>query len=84
MRKLRQYFNQELNRMTLVVMGSEDYLFLKHAKRFTEQQAQAFLVIVKNSGHIVNIERRKTFNDIALEFLLDAQQTVEKLQLKYH
>lgn len=79
LQKLRKYFDQELKRMTLVVMGSEDYLFLKHAKRFTEKQALASLVVIQHSGHIVNIEHRKTFNEIALKFLLDTQKTIEQM-----
>lgn len=67
---LDQYFHKKLQKMTLVVMGKEDHVFYRAAKKFTEKQEKATLVAFEKCGHICNIEQWKKFNQAALQFLL--------------
>lgn len=66
---LRSFFRQVLEKPTLVIMGNEDYVFLKGAKQFLKHQPMASMVNMIGVGHICNIEQPGTFNRKALAFL---------------
>ncbi len=59
----------ELRLPTLYIMGKEDHLFLPPVKRVVKRHEFANLVVVDNSGHAVNIENPKVFNEKALRFM---------------
>ncbi|MEO1257631.1 MAG: alpha/beta hydrolase [Bacteroidota bacterium] len=69
-RVLDEYFHRKLKKMSLVVMGAEDHVFFKAAKRFAEKQEKVTLVVFEKCGHICNIEQWQKFNQEALRFLL--------------
>lgn len=66
---LDEYFHRKLRKMSLVVMGAEDHVFYKAAKRFVAKQEKARLVVFEKCGHICNIEQWQRFNEVALRFL---------------
>ncbi|MEO1054730.1 MAG: alpha/beta hydrolase [Bacteroidota bacterium] len=68
-RLLGNFFNQQLPVKTLIVMGGEDYIFLKAAKEFAKRQRNARINVVPYTGHIVNIEAPEQFNHLAVSFL---------------
>ncbi len=68
---LKNFYNQVLNFQTLVIMGSDDYIFLKSARGFVSKQSNARLIEIPQTGHICNIESPGTFNDLCQSFLLD-------------
>lgn len=53
----------------LLIMGSQDHLFLEPAKSFSAQHPNSELSVIQNCGHVVSIERAKQFNQICLQFL---------------
>lgn len=53
----------------ILIMGSQDHLFLKPAQAYSEQHSNASISIVKNCGHVVSIEQATQFNTICLSFL---------------
>ena len=55
----------------LVVMGSQDHIFFRSAKRFTELQKNMRLAVIENCGHVCSIEAPEVFNDLVLRFLQD-------------
>lgn len=55
---------------TLYVMGAEDYLFLPTIKQMVLAHKSAELVVVKNCGHVVNVEQPRFFNDTVIKYLL--------------
>ncbi len=62
--------DKELPIPTLYVMGEEDYMFLPAVKSFIEKHnLYSRLVIFKNCGHVVNVDRPDDFNKIVSEFL---------------
>lgn len=69
-RLLKNFFNRELGKISLVVMGSEDHVFFQAAHRFTTTHDKARLVTFESCGHICNIEQYERFNDTVLSFLL--------------
>lgn len=56
---------------TLYIMGDEDYVFLEPVKRLVKKQSSSQLVILKDSGHVCNIDQAAQFNEISLQFLLE-------------
>jgi pimeloyl-ACP methyl ester carboxylesterase len=66
---LKNFSTQSLSNEVLVVMGSDDYVFLNSAKRFVTNQPKAKLKILPKVGHICNIEAPHDFNELALDFL---------------
>jgi len=68
-RLLNLFYHQQLNVRTLIVMGQEDYVFLKAAKSFSRRQKTVQLEIIELAGHVVNIDRAEEFNDVAITFL---------------
>ncbi len=53
----------------LIVMGSQDHVFLKPAIAYTRVHERSELFIVPCCGHVVNIECPESFNDITFNFL---------------
>ncbi len=69
-RLLKNFFNRNLDTLSLVVMGDEDHVFFEAAKRFVDRHAAASLVIFEHCGHICNIEQAEKFNQVVLAFLI--------------
>jgi len=53
----------------LLVMGSQDHLFLPPARSYADEHPNAELSIINNCGHVVSIEQAERFNRICLAFL---------------
>lgn len=68
-RALREYFYRPVGKHSLVVMGEEDHVFIRAARRFSEVQQNVTLTILEECGHIVNIEQHARFNELAIRFL---------------
>ncbi len=66
---LRYFRERELSSPTLYVMGSEDYLFLPPVKKIVKEHSKSFLEVVEQCGHVVNVEKPNSFNQISLNFL---------------
>jgi pimeloyl-ACP methyl ester carboxylesterase len=50
-------------------MGSEDYMFLPSVEKISKTHKQAKLSVIKNSGHVVNIDQPTEFNNRAISFI---------------
>ncbi len=61
--------NLEGKTPTLYIMGKEDYMFLPFVKKIVELHHSAQLIVVANSGHVVNIDQPDQFNHKLLYFL---------------
>lgn len=61
----------------LYVMGDEDYMFLPSVKMVASRHENARLVIVPESGHVVNVDQPRHFNRIVRAFVngLTARQS---------
>ncbi len=68
-RTLKSFFKREIATPCLVVMGSQDHVFLDAAIRFCTRHPSADLHILEKCGHVCNIERPEDFNQLALNFL---------------
>ena len=67
---LLKLFRQiDVNIPTLYLMGSEDYMFLPSVEKISKAHKQAKLSVIKNSGHVVNIDQPTEFNNRAISFI---------------
>jgi len=63
-------FEAHLPIPTLYVMGDQDYLFLEPIKKLIIDVHSAALLVVRECGHVVNIEKAQEFNDQVIKYLL--------------
>jgi pimeloyl-ACP methyl ester carboxylesterase len=54
---------------TLYLMGEEDYMFLPAVKIVVRNHTNAFLSIIQNSGHVVNVDQPQVFNTKSINFI---------------
>lgn len=66
---LRLFRLKDINIPTLYVMGEQDNLFLPSIKKVITGHQSAQLHIIKNCGHVVNVEHPLEFNKEVLSFL---------------
>ena len=51
-------------------MGQDDYLFLPQVQLVAAQAGQwASMVIVPEAGHVCNVDNKRFFNRVSLDFL---------------
>ena len=66
---LINFFHASSNIPHLLIMGSQDHLFLPPAKEYSIQHPNTELSVIQDCGHVVSIERAHKFNKICLQFL---------------
>lgn len=67
---LLRYFNEkEVKLPTLYLMGDQDYMFLPQVINLVEKHPFSRLSIIKNSGHVCNVEQPELFNALAINFI---------------
>lgn len=67
---LKHFQITELPIPTLYIMGEDDYMFLAPIKRIVKNHVNfSKLIVVPNSGHVVNVDNAKVFNRETLLFL---------------
>ncbi len=66
-----KWFRQvELNIPTLYIMGEEDYMFLPSVREVVARHYKSSeLFVIKNAGHVVNVEQPVQFNVAVLHFM---------------
>ncbi|MEL6562646.1 MAG: alpha/beta hydrolase [Bacteroidota bacterium] len=69
-RLLSDFYHKTFTINSLVIMGSDDFVFLKAAKSFTNKQRLVDLEILAVAGHICNIDQWQLFNDTAIRFII--------------
>ena len=66
---LKLFSQVDIKIPTLYLMGSEDYMFLPGVKKIAKEHKRAKLSVIKNSGHVVNIDQPEEFNVRAISFI---------------
>lgn len=66
---LKKLFEYKSMIPTLCVMGAQDHMFLKEAKKYVTKHSFAHIEIIKRSGHLSNLEQPKIFNEICRKFI---------------
>ncbi|WP_232696634.1 alpha/beta fold hydrolase [Brevibacillus daliensis] len=73
---LHGLLSKELPIPTLYIMGNEDHMFLPSVQAYTNKMVFSKLVLVSNSGHVVNVDQPEEFNRISIRFIQDQKQAV--------
>ncbi len=66
---LRFFRLNDIEIPTLYVMGEQDHLFLPSVRKITLGHRYAKLNVIKNCGHVVNVEQPDEFNAKVISFL---------------
>ncbi|WP_025742247.1 alpha/beta fold hydrolase [Aquimarina pacifica] len=66
---LRFFRAKDINIPILYLMGEEDYLFLPSIEKIVSNHKFSELFVVKNSGHVVNVEQPEVFNKESIAFI---------------
>lgn len=66
---LREFRKTDTQIDTLFVMGSEDHLFLNPIEQLVANHKSAALSVVKDSGHVVNVEKAILFNQTTIQYI---------------
>lgn len=72
---VRNFFNRTLRQPSLLVMGGQDHVFLDAARRYAAKHELADLAVMKGRGHLCNLEDKKAFNRLVLDWLLPRKQS---------
>jgi len=66
---LRLFRMKDINIPTLYIMGEQDHLFLPSIREVISKHVSAKLHVIKNCGHVVNVEQPIEFNNEVISFL---------------
>lgn len=67
---LRRFDERPVAVPTLYLMGEEDHMFLPAVKQLVTRDPNALLRVIRQCGHVCNIERPEPFNQISTAFML--------------
>lgn len=67
--KLRWFRSIDVAIPTLYLMGDEDHMFLPSVRHLAARQTSAQLIVVPDSGHVVNIDQPEFFNRESIGFI---------------
>ena len=73
---LRLFRLNDLEIPTLYIMGEQDHLFLPSIKKIISGHLSAQLHVIKNCGHVVNVEKPAEFNSEVILFLKAQENTI--------
>ena len=66
---LRFFRAKDIKIPTLYVMGEQDHLFLPSIKKMVHQHIKSSLYVIKNCGHVVNVDEPEIFNTQSIAFI---------------
>ncbi|MDX5337870.1 MAG: alpha/beta hydrolase [Cyclobacteriaceae bacterium] len=67
---LLKYFKEkDLGIPTLYLMGDQDVMFLEPVKNLVKIHKNAFLTVLEQCGHVVNVEKPEEFNQLSIAFI---------------
>jgi pimeloyl-ACP methyl ester carboxylesterase len=59
---------QRIAAPTLVIVGDDDYITVRHAEEFSRAVVHGQLAVVPGASHLVPMEKPDLFNQLVLEF----------------
>lgn len=66
---LKLFRQKQINIPSFYIMGEQDHLFLPSIRKIVQDHHSAKLFVVKNCGHVVNVEQANTFNHQVNNFI---------------
>lgn len=69
--------NQNDNIPKIYISGEQDYMFIDEIKLIPTHDRNSSVHVIKNSGHVCNIEGSEEFNQVALDFLKNQKNKMQ-------
>ena len=66
---LREFFIKEATAPVLYLMGERDHMFLPMVADIVKKHINSKLEIIKNSGHVCNLDQPDSFNRKSIQFI---------------
>lgn len=66
---LQEYLIKEASAPVLYLMGERDHMFLPMVQNLVNKHFNSQLEIIKNSGHVCNIDQPEIFNEHSIQFI---------------
>lgn len=66
---LNYFYENEIKKPVLYLMGEEDYMFLPAIQMLVKQHQHSTLQIISDAGHVCNVDQPEEFNVRAIKFL---------------
>lgn len=66
---LKYFESKDLKIPTLYLMGEFDHMFLKAIKSNVVDKKSSVLRIIKDAGHVCNVDAAKLFNEVSINFI---------------
>ena len=66
---LQEYLIKEASAPVLYLMGDGDHMFLPMVTNLVKKHVNSHLEIIRNSGHVCNLDQPEVFNERAIEFI---------------
>ncbi|WP_346857041.1 alpha/beta hydrolase [uncultured Draconibacterium sp.] len=67
--QLQDYLKQEASAPVLYLMGDRDHMFLPMVTNLVKQHFNSKLEIIRNSGHVCNLDQPDVFNERSIQFI---------------
>ncbi len=66
---LQEFLVKEASAPVLYIMGERDHMFLPMVSNLVKKHINSKLEIIRNSGHVCNIDQPEIFNERSIEFI---------------
>ncbi|MDB4584424.1 alpha/beta hydrolase [Draconibacterium sp.] len=66
---LQEYIIKEASAPVLYLMGDRDHMFLPMVSNLVKQHFNSKLEVIRNSGHVCNIDQPEAFNERSIQFI---------------
>lgn len=66
---LQEFLIKEASAPVLYIMGDRDHMFLPMVSNLVQKHFNSKLEIIKNSGHVCNIDQPDAFNERSIQFI---------------
>jgi len=66
---LKEFIIKEASAPVLYIMGERDHMFLPMVTDLVKKHFNSHLEVIKNSGHVCNIDQPEVFNECSIQFI---------------
>lgn len=66
---LKEFIIKEASAPVLYIMGERDHMFLPMVTDLVKKHFNSHLEVIKNSGHVCNIDQPEVFNERSIQFI---------------
>lgn len=80
---LQEFIIKEASAPVLYIMGDRDHMFLPGVAELVKQHFNSKLEIIRNSGHVCNLDQPEVFNERSIRFIKAITGNSEPEQFSY-